>query len=112
MKVNVDKGILNSNPAKGIEKAGQTEKVGSEKAGALKGRSSAARPEYPVEISDEARLMNTALEIARRSPDKRMDRIQELKGQIARGEYKPDAVKVAEKLLEDHLTTDFGKNNL
>lgn len=65
-----------------------------------------------VEISERAQLLKTANEIVHQTPDVRKDRVESLKRQIAEGSYRVDADKLAERILEDHLGTDFGKNNL
>lgn len=65
-----------------------------------------------VEISDDAQLMKKAAEIAGSVPDIRQDKVQKLKKLIEEGKYKVDAAEVADRLLKEHLNTDFGKNNL
>jgi flagellar biosynthesis anti-sigma factor FlgM len=44
-------------------------------------------------------------------PDVRHDKIQDLKERIRAGTYKVDSASVADKLVEEHFLTDFGKNN-
>ncbi len=65
-----------------------------------------------VTISEKARLMKSAFDTAKASPDVRADRVNWLKQKIKDGTYRVDADAVAEKLISDHLNTDFGKNNL
>lgn len=65
-----------------------------------------------VEISDGALLMRQASEIAKNSPDIRADKVAALKAQIQNGSYRVDAKAVADKLVDEHLGADFGKNNL
>ena len=65
-----------------------------------------------VEISEDARLMQRARELAHGAPDVRPDKVQSLKKAIQSGVYKVDAESIAEKILEDHMGVDFGKNNL
>ncbi|MBI3293993.1 MAG: flagellar biosynthesis anti-sigma factor FlgM [Deltaproteobacteria bacterium] len=65
-----------------------------------------------VEISDRARLMKTAFDSAKGAPDYREAKVNLLKAQVKDGTYRVDADTVAEKLLNDHLETDFGKNNI
>lgn len=65
-----------------------------------------------VEISEKAQLMRQATEIAQQTPSVRRDRVEDLRNQILAGKYKVDAGAVADKILEDHLGSDFGKNNL
>lgn len=65
-----------------------------------------------VEISDGARLMQRAVEVAKQAPEGRAERVASLKQAIQDGSYKVDAKKVADRLVDDHLANDFGKNNL
>ena len=65
-----------------------------------------------VEISDGARLMQKARELAHTFPASRADRVSALKKSIQDGTYKVDAEALAEKILDEHLASDFGKNNL
>lgn len=65
-----------------------------------------------VEISERARLMQQAADAARMPPDINRERVAELKKSIAQGTYRVDSGAVAERLLEEHLNADFGKNNL
>lgn len=65
-----------------------------------------------VEISDNARLMKQAADLARQAPDVRHDRVASLKQAIAAGQYRVDAGQIADRLIDEHLSTDFGKNNL
>lgn len=65
-----------------------------------------------VEISDNARLMKQAADLARQAPDVRSERVAALKEAIAAGTYKVDSARVADRLIDEHLNTDFGKNNL
>ena len=65
-----------------------------------------------VEISDKAQLMKQAAEIAKGTSDIRANRVAELKKAIQDGTYRVDSQAVADKLVDEHLSTDFGKNNL
>ena len=65
-----------------------------------------------VEISDGARLMKTAFDNAKLAPDVREDRVAFLRSKIKDGSYHVDAERLAERILADHLASDFGKNNL
>ena len=69
-------------------------------------------PGSEVEISERAQLLKKANEIVHQTPEIRKERVEELKAQILAGTYRVDAGSIADKLLEDHLGTDFGKNNL
>ena len=65
-----------------------------------------------VDISDKARLMHKAAEVVRSAKDASPEKIAALKKSIADGSYKVDADALADKILEDHLNTNFGKNNV
>jgi flagellar biosynthesis anti-sigma factor FlgM len=65
-----------------------------------------------VEISDEARLMQQATDLAKAAPDVRADRVAALKKSVQEGTYRVDAHKIADKLVDEHLANDFGKNSL
>lgn len=65
-----------------------------------------------VEISDNARMMQKAMQAAKGAPDTRTDRVAQLKKSILDGSYKVDSGKVADKLVDEHVGTDFGKNTL
>ncbi len=73
---------------------------------------STAKDSGSVEISENARLMKKAEEIAKGAPENRADKIAALKKAIANGTYQVAADKLAEKILDEHLGSDFGKNNL
>lgn len=77
-----------------------------------KGRVTSSQPGSSVEISDNARMMKQANEIVSQTPDIRWDKVEELKQKIKAGAYHVDAAAVADKLIEEHLENNFGKNNL
>ena len=72
----------------------------------------AAKGGAEVQISDTARFMKQAFETAKGSPDIRREKIESLKRQINDGTYKVDAGALADRILDDHILTDFGKNRL
>ncbi len=65
-----------------------------------------------LNISDDAKMISRAIDIIRTTPDIRKEKVAELKKMIQEGAYKIDSEKLAEKIIEEHLATDFGKNNL
>jgi negative regulator of flagellin synthesis FlgM len=65
-----------------------------------------------VQISDQAKLMQKATEAVHATADVRQERVAELKERIRAGTYKVDSQSVADKLVEEHFLTDFGKNNV
>ena len=70
------------------------------------------------ETSDDAALFLLAKEAVKRcepSPadrDARKKKIEQLKKALAEGSYSADARAVAEKVIEEHLDHDFGKNRV
>jgi negative regulator of flagellin synthesis FlgM len=65
-----------------------------------------------VEISEHAQLMKQASEIAKSTPDIRRDKVEMLKKSITDGTYQIESSKIADRLVDEHLRTDFGKNLL
>jgi len=65
-----------------------------------------------VEISDNAKLMRQASDIAKAAGEIRRDKIAALKKSIQDGTYQVDAKEIADRLVDEHLNADFGKNNL
>lgn len=56
------------------------------------------------EISAKSRDYKEAHAVAAQAPDVRETKIEEIKKRIAEGRYKVDADKVADKLVNDHLS--------
>lgn len=74
-------------------------------------------PETPAaasgtEISEEARVYQKTTELVNAAPDVRKEKVAALKKALASGTYAPDATKIADALVDEHVATDFGKNNL
>jgi flagellar biosynthesis anti-sigma factor FlgM len=65
-----------------------------------------------VEISDNAKLMRQASDIAKTVTDNRKEKIASLKKSIQDGTYHVDAKEIADRLVDEHLNADFGKNSL
>lgn len=95
-----------------VQKAKSTDKIKAAQSSEIGLDSSVARSGSQVEISDTARLMQKATEVIRAMPEIRQDRISQIKKSIADGSYKVDTLALADKLLTEHLSTDFGKNNV
>lgn len=101
------------NPALQTEKSKGKEKAGSATKGGLGHASNiAVGSGAQVEISEGAQLRNFAKTAALQAEVTPKERVAELKRKIQTGEYKVDTEGLAEKILEDHLTADFGKNNV
>ena len=64
------------------------------------------------EISEEARLFQKATELVKAAPDVREDKVKAVKKRLADGSYNVSSASIAEKLVEDHVKTDFGKNKI
>jgi negative regulator of flagellin synthesis FlgM len=58
-----------------------------------------------AEISSRAREMATAKQVAAQTPDVREDRVEALRRQIQNGSYKVDSDAVADRLVDEHLST-------
>lgn len=89
-----------ANKNRSLQKKGSLDPSGNHEGGAA------------VEISDNARLVTKAMAAVRSTPDLSANKVADLKKRIQEGNYKVDAEKVAEKILEEHLNYDFGKNRL
>jgi negative regulator of flagellin synthesis FlgM len=106
---------VTNNPAANaglIEQARAADKAQGNDKAAEAGRKSPASGGAQVTISERAQLMNRASEAAHSAPDVRRDKVESLKAQILAGTYKIDSETVAEKLLQEHMDSDFGKNSL
>ncbi|NBX92355.1 MAG: flagellar biosynthesis anti-sigma factor FlgM [Proteobacteria bacterium] len=71
-----------------------------------------ARSGASVEISERAKLMKQAMETAQNTPDIRRDKVEMLKKSIREGTYHVDSAAIADRLVDEHLRNDFGKNTL
>ncbi|NDD91776.1 flagellar biosynthesis anti-sigma factor FlgM [bacterium] len=61
-----------------------------------------------TEISGKAREFAKAKEVAGQAPDVREDRIAELKAKIAAGNYKVNAQAIADRMVDEHLSSGIG----
>jgi len=88
--------------------------TGCDKSGEKK-ISNAKHQKNPTDVepekSDEA-LLDSARTIARNTSPVRRNRVEEMKKKVNAGSYSVDAEKVAEKIISEHIETDFGKNRL
>lgn len=57
--------------------------------------------EDKIEISDEARYIQTAMKAFKELPDVRDDKVKDIKKEISEGTYNPSAKDVVEKMLKD-----------
>ncbi|MFM8316135.1 MAG: flagellar biosynthesis anti-sigma factor FlgM [Deltaproteobacteria bacterium] len=93
---------------KNAQKAAKTQGVES----SLGGVGTASRSGADVEISDGAQLMRQASEIAKSFSENRADKLEALKKSIQAGTYHVDAKEIADRLVDEHMNSDFGKNSL
>lgn len=63
-----------------------------------------------VQISPRARELNLARQIVDTTPDVREDKVAKFKAMIERGEYKPDASKIADGILSEAIRDELSKN--
>jgi negative regulator of flagellin synthesis FlgM len=111
--------VTNNAPpnANGIDSAKAAEKTGADKAkirvnSEAQVSASYAPVDSSVEISDRAKLLQKASEVVRNTADLRMDRVAALKKSIADGSYRVDSGVLADRILDEHLANNFGKNTL
>lgn len=97
-----------------VDKSGAVDKAASHSARKIQSTepSAAASTASQVQISDEARMMKQAAQVVRDTPDVRADRVAELKARVRAGTYQVDAKSVADKLVEEHFLSDFGKSSV
>jgi negative regulator of flagellin synthesis FlgM len=69
------------------------------------GASRAGRRSDEVTISDEAQQLRRVLDAVNELPDLREARIAQLRQQLAQGRYGVDAAAIAERLVDEGLTS-------
>ncbi|MEY3901391.1 MAG: hypothetical protein RL189_697 [Pseudomonadota bacterium] len=62
-----------------------------------------------VQISPRARELNLARQVVESTPDVREDKVAKFKAMIERGEYKPDAGKIADGILSEAIRDELSK---
>lgn len=65
-----------------------------------------------IDISETAKLLRRASETAKNSAIENFEKVQDLKEKIKSGKYQIDTSVLAEKILDEHLNSDFGKNSI
>lgn len=97
-----------------LDKTGHVDKAAptksEHKAGVSEGH--AAKGSASVEISENAKLMKRAAEVAHGAPDVRAEKVGALKKAVREGKYQVDSEKVADRLVDEHLNNHLGKNSL
>lgn len=102
----------NLHPGTNIEKAQTLEKGAGANANKAERVQKDTSSTSTVEISDEARLMSRAMEAVRNAPNyTTTERVQSIKRSVQDGSYKVDAEKIADRLIDEHLMSHFGKNS-
>lgn len=99
----------------GLDKAKAADKAQVNKGAEAQQRvpvSNAGQGGAAVDISDQAHLMKSAREIVYSTPDIQADKVSDLKRRIKEGSYRVDSEAVADKLVDEHLASHFGKNDL
>lgn len=56
-----------------------------------------------VSVSEDARLMNVAMDTMRKTPETREDKVARLKAQIQAGTYSPEGKVIAERMVAEEL---------
>lgn len=104
--------LVNSN-ASGTKKANETAAAAKTAANAY-AKASRVEPSIKdaanVQISQKAREMNLAKQVLDATPDVREDKVAKYKEMIAKGEYKPDASKIAEGMIREAARDELAKN--
>ena len=99
-------------PQNTIDKAQGTDKANPAKNGEGKA-SAASQGASHIEISEDAKLMQQARDIVKNLPESTSsERVAALKQSVRAGTYNVDAGTIADRLLEEHLGSHFGKNSL
>lgn len=106
--INVPAGQTTAGEAKKTEKA-QAARVASN-AYAKAAQPSAQQAAANVQISPRARELNLARQVVDSTPDVREDKVAKFKAMIERGEYKPDAGKIADSILSEAIRDELSKD--
>lgn len=64
-----------------------------------------------VNISEDAQLLKKGVESVRALSELRQEKVVALKDRIKEGTYYVSSAQIADRLVDEHLKTDFGKNN-
>lgn len=105
----------NSNPVQNSETANAKKAERAEKMEELKKirdsrvEAAANNESVKTDISAKGKEFSKAKAIAAQVPEVREGKVENLKKQIAEGKYKVDADKIADKMIDDHMSTaDLG----
>lgn len=82
---------------------------------ALAPKAKEEKGDFSVELSDKAKEIAEsrmkAMEIARKTPDIREDRVADLKARIESGQYKPDAGQIADGMMREAIRDELAKGS-
>ena len=81
--------------------------TGKERRGAGHGGEVGSDLSEKVAISNRAKEVAKAMEAARSAPDIDEAKVARFKSAIQNGSYKPDADKIADRLVDEHLASAF-----
>lgn len=56
-----------------------------------------------INVSEDAKLLSTALDTAKNAPETRAEKVARLKGMVADGTYDVDGRTVAEKMVQEEI---------
>ena len=84
---------------------GRSRGVGASKAGKSQANQSASPSSAAdqVDISEQARTFQKLSQLAATGTDVRSEKVEQVRTRVEAGTYKPDAIKIAEKLLRSTL---------
>jgi len=104
---NLPVGTKTTGESKATEGAQATRSVANAYARAA--QPSAQQAAANVQISPRARELNLARQVVESTPDVREDKVAKFKSMIERGEYRPDAGKIADGILAEAFRDELSK---
>jgi negative regulator of flagellin synthesis FlgM len=109
MKVNpATTQAVQNNDVSGTSGAKRAEKAGAASASSKVSAKTVDSSSTKAEISAKAKEFAKAKEAATSAPDVREDRIAELKKRIAAGNYQVNAEAIANKMVDEHVSSGIG----
>lgn len=100
---------VESSETNSTSRATEATKAQNAKRGSKTSSDKATNTSVNAEISSRAKEFGRAKSVASSAPDVREEKIAELKKRIAEGRYKVDSNAVADRLVDEHLSTaDLG----
>lgn len=106
-------GAIPGAPAAATSDASKTSKSSKASAASAYAKASASpniKDAANVQISPRAKEMSLARKIADETPDVNEAKVEKYKNMIAKGEYKPDAGKIADGIARDTLMNELATN--